>query len=990
MYNLPSILKDGVSPIYLSVNIQSLNSKFDELRMQILELVNKNVQIDAIALQEVWEIRDPLSLIIPGFQPLVCKTRTNMRGGGIGFYVKEGINFKIMDNLSPFEPKIFEALTIQLFYPSTNKSVLLTSAYRSNGIIPNVTANQQMERFSNLFDELLYNLNRKNVVSYIFIDSNIDLLNLYSDEAASFLNSIFTNGYLQNVMKCSRIQNNSKSLIDHILSSSKSSLIYSGTIISDISDHFFTFVKLNCPHEKHREKTTSVRQFSQVNLNNFKMALGGTDWSPVLNSNNVESAYDEFWSIYLALYELTFPKKKMRFNKNFNKRFQFRTNGLLISRRTKNNLYKKQIIDNSPQNVEKYKKFKQIYFKTLRAAKTLYFRKKLQDNLKNPRKTWETLNEVLGKEKSCSTIEKINIDGTTCTDKLSIANHFNRFFTRIGSDISNSIQPIAKQPEDFIQYNREIPSLNLTNTTPEHVNSVIKGLASKKSCDVYGTSTKMIKTIGDVISIPLSHIFNLSLASGEFPSKLKKCRVIPIFKSGNVLECDNYRPISLLSSISKILEKIVAEKLLHHLLSNDLLYQHQYGFLPKRSTEHNLIQIINYISEAINENMYCIGVFLDLKKAFDVCSHEILLKKLKKMGIEGVAHKWFTNYLQGRSQCVDIEGNLSDFLNLDISVIQGSTLGPILFLCYINDFWTCTAMFSVLFADDTTSLAKGPVLKDLTNFVNIELRKMANWFRANKMSVNASKTKFIIFKTQNKPVNPQDCLIVYNSNEIGHQEDPSKIYQIDRISNEGDEKHFKLLGVLLDENLSFKAHIDMLCTKISKSLYCINRVKNLLDRASLRKLYFSMVHSYLSYGINIYGCATTTSLDKLRKMQKKAIRVICNASYRAHTAPLFKELKILPLDELIKYSNVKFMHFYYLKQLPMSFNGMWITNEERNPERVLRNANDLYVPAHRLEMVKRMPLFAFPTVWNNALGNKNNRKHHAYMRELKSLLLSNL
>jgi hypothetical protein len=139
----------------------------------------------------------------------------------------------------------------------------------------------------------------------------------------------------------------------------------------------------------------------------------------------------------------------------------------------------------------------------LRAAKTLYFRKKLQDNLKNPRKTWETLNEVLGKEKSCSTIEKINIDGTTCTDKLSIANHFNRFFTRIGSDISNSIQPIAKQPEDFIQYNREIPSLNLTNTTPEHVNSVIKGLASKKSCDVYGTSTKMIKTIGDVISIPL-------------------------------------------------------------------------------------------------------------------------------------------------------------------------------------------------------------------------------------------------------------------------------------------------------------------------------------------------------------------------------------------------------------------------------------------------------------------------------------------------------
>ncbi len=173
--------------------------------------------------------------------------------------------------------------------------------------------------------------------------------------------------------------------------------------------------------------------------------------------------------------------------------------------------------------------------------------------------------------------------------------------------------------------------------------------------------------------------------------------------------------------------------------------------------------------------------------------------------------------------------------NLDISVIQGSTLGPILFLCYINDFWTCTSMFSVLFTDDTTGLAKGPVLKDLTQFVNYELQKMANWFRANKMSVNASKTKFIIFKAYNKPVNPQDCIVVYNSTEIGHPDDPNMIYPIDRISNASYEKSFKLLGILLDENLSFKSRIDLLCSKISKSLYCINILKNLLDRDSLRK-----------------------------------------------------------------------------------------------------------------------------------------------------------
>jgi retron-type reverse transcriptase len=173
----------------------------------------------------------------------------------------------------------------------------------------------------------------------------------------------------------------------------------------------------------------------------------------------------------------------------------------------------------------------------------------------------------------------------------------------------------------------------------------------------------------------------------------------------------------MLSSISKILEKIVAEKLVSHLTSNDLLYQHQYGFLPKRSTEHNLMYILDYITSALNEGMYCIGVFLDLRKAFDVCSHSILLKKLEKMGINGIALAWFKNYLSGRSQKVDINGKLSEQKEINISVIQGSILGPILFLCYINDFWTATSLFSSLFADDTTCLGKGKNLSELTVYI---------------------------------------------------------------------------------------------------------------------------------------------------------------------------------------------------------------------------------------------------------------------------------
>jgi hypothetical protein len=220
-------------------------------------------------------------------------------------------------------------------------------------------------------------------------------------------------------------------------------------------------------------------------------------------------------------------------------------------------------------------------------------------------------------------------------------------------------------------------------------------------------------------------------------------------------------------------------------LDNDLLYVHQYGFLPNRSTEHNLLQIINYISKALDEGNFCIGVFLDLKKAFDVCSHEILLKKLQKMGIRGNTYNWFKNYLSNRSQFVDINGNKSDYLNINISVIQGSILGPILFLCYINDFYTATSLFSVLFADDTTGLGKGKNLRDLTTYVNGELQKISNWFRSNKMAVNTSKTKFIVFRTRGKRIDPADCRLVFNNNEIGQIENPDLIVPVTRIYSDG-------------------------------------------------------------------------------------------------------------------------------------------------------------------------------------------------------------
>jgi len=386
-----------------------------------------------------------------------------------------------------------------------------------------------------------------------------------------------------------------------------------------------------------------------------------------------------------------------------------------------------------------------------------------------------------------------------------------------------------------------------------------------------------------------------------------------------------------------------------------------------------------------------VGKIFSYLVSFDVCSHEILFKKLKKMGIRGTAFEWFKNYLSGRTQKVDINGCLSDARELPISVLQGSILGPILFLCYINDFWKGTSLFSVLFADDTTCLAKGKTIPPLIEYANAELKKIANWFLANKMAVNTAKTKFIIFRTRGKVINNVECNPVFNSNEFGMPEDQSLIFPIERIYNEGAVTSFKLLGVLFDEFLSFDDHVNGICKKLSKSLFCINRIKNFVKKESLLMLYYAMIHPHINYCLNIYSCANKTTLNRLRLKQKEAIRIVANAGYRDHTEPLFRRLNVLPLDQLISFSVLKFMHSFKFNLLPFPFMETWITNRVRNPARNLRNADDFYVPAHNFATLKRLPFFNFPKSWNEYDSlSKLNPVPHLYLKNLKSALISNL
>ena len=517
-------------------------------------------------------------------------------------------------------------------------------------------------------------------------------------------------------------------------------------------------------------------------------------------------------------------------------------------------------------------------------------------------------------------------------------------------------------------------------------------LANKKTPDHTGVSTHFIKqTVSSFIN-PLFHIFNLSFTTGVVPAQFKMAKVIPIFKAGDKSSMDNYRPISLLSSFSKILEKLVALRIMSFLNNNDILSKWQFGFRSGHSTAHPMVHFLNKITDALNNKKHTIAIFCDLKKAFDTCDHQILLSKLKKYGVDGSELDWFKSYLTNRKQFVSVGGCSSSLLEISLGVPQGSILGPLLFLIYINDLPLSSKFLSLLFADDTTLLFTHDDIKQLTAIVNNEFRKVCEFFRTNRLVLHPDKTKFILFTRSGG--GGLDLEIFCNNNNFG-QDDPDKISPISRVNYNDDMPAVKFLGVFFDPNINFKHHIAMLKSKLSKALYALRSVKKTLNQKSLLLLYNSVFHCHLLYAVQIWSCSRSSQVNDIFKMQKKAIRIVAGMSYNSHTEPLFKKLQVLPLPDLITYTKIQFMQRFKQGFLPSSFDDTWVSNAIRNigeNDIQLRNHNQLQPIHSNLSNLDLFPLFNFPKIWQDFPDEqiKILRKTSEFDSKLKNYFLNDL
>ena len=389
---------------------------------------------------------------------------------------------------------------------------------------------------------------------------------------------------------------------------------------------------------------------------------------------------------------------------------------------------------------------------------------------------------------------------------------------------------------------------------------------------------------------------------------MKIAKVIPVYKKDDNQIFSNYRPISLLPSFSKILEKVVHKRLLHYLNIKNIISFSQYGFQPNSSTELAVLELQDRIVKSMATHKFCLGLSVDLSKAFDTLNHDILFTKLEILGIRGITLSWFKSYLSNRKQFVKFKNSNSTLCGITCGVPQGSILGPLLFLIYMNDLPTIlSSSVAILFADDTTLLIDHSNYDSLIDQTNLEVKRLYKWFCANKLSMNKNKTNYIVFHSQNKRFPPNRKQVVLNNTPIN---------EVDCI---------KFLGMHLDKHLNWKTHLTKKGNQILKVVAILAQLKHSLPQQTLRMIYTSLVLPHITYGVTAWGNEKNSEMNRINILQKKAIRQITNMPYNSHTAPLFKNLNLLTIDNLFTLNCCKLYHKvinktvrnpYFLKQLP--------------------------------------------------------------------------
>jgi len=915
----------------MHLNIHYFYPKFDEIKY----LVDQNKELDILGFCETFlnDHFEDNEFHLQNFQ--MFRKDRNSHGGGILVYVKSGIPCWRRKDL---ESDNMETLWIEIKLKN-QKSFLLCYVYRP----PSSNAD-----WNTIFEVSLEKTFLESKEIILLGDLNYNYIK--ETTVNNTWNSIISAHNLTQLVNIpTRVTATTSTIIDHVYTNKPSNIINVQVPELSFSDHFPVCFTRKCSLNNGKNplhSTIRYRSYKHFNEEQFLNDLKNQPWSVLDIYDDPDDALGYFLELFLNVMNSHLPIKEKRVKHK--QQPDWFNNEIIEAIRSRDNAKK--------QKDEMRFKYWRSRVKSLsKEAKKSFYTKTINENRKNPKLLWKNLKDLSSKSKNHDTHLINDENGEPILDSRTTAETFNEFFTNVFKSVSNSPSLLENTYEQKIVNDVKDKLSNSSFQIPEvledFVHKELKSLDETKSTGLDDIGPRILKLSFDVISRPITKMFNISLIKGKFPGKFKTAKVTPIFKKGSKLDKNNYRPISILPVLSKILERHVSNHMRDFLETHKLIFKMQSGFRKNHSCETALTAIIDDWIEAINDKKFVGTIFLDLTKAFDLVNHSLLLNKLRLYGFSGSSVQWFTSYLSNREQKVCVSGHLSSAQPVSAGVPQGSILGPLLFIMYINDLPLHTKDSSVdMFADDTTISAYGKTVLEVHNILQNNLNSIAEWCIQNSMIPNISKTKSMYLSAStNKTISD-------NLNS------PALTMHGESLAYSSTEK---LLGVYVDQHLNWKYQVEQTIKKCNSYLYLLLRIKSYLNLHS-RKLFFNAyILPHLDYCCTIWGNCSDRLIEAVIKFQKRAARIILDKDFNSPSEELFKELRWMKFPERIKYKKAILVYKSLNNSCPEYLETKFALIQT-NHYQTLRSIvnNELAVPTPRLEFSRKSLCYSGPVIWN--------------------------
>lgn len=867
------------------LNIAGALNKQGALDLAIQDIEEEGQVIQLLCLSETFiRAGDESNLTLKHFKPLCFYSRENERRGGVGILGRKDLDFeyKQLTEIQKFcQVKVFECCGIDI--PSYNTSVVCV--YR----VPLADLDTFFQKLEALLTKITKKCKTKRKI-IICGDFNIDRLKpslIHTQKLEQLL--LNYNFHLQ-IKEPTRITEQSRTCIDNIAINFQNTSSTAKVYHVGLSDHSAQI--LDFPVDiKYLPKIwyTKKRDYSKSNCQKFEECLKSLSFSEILNCNDANLAFDLLHDDLLLYHGLCFPLVTVRM-KSDNK-INWVTKGVKIASKTKRSIYRNFIHTKNTTHKRRlkihFKNYTRIFKRCIRQAQKNLNNKVIAKAENKAQATWHIINTSLGNNKPNQTIGDINFNGKTVTNPQEIANAFNYQFLNTNENTAmtgcNSVIANGINSNDSTIY--------LKPTDTYEIIRIIKMLRKSRSCGYDGLPTNIIKENAVTLATPLSHIINLSMSEGLFPSKLKISVIKPAFKKGDKGNSDNYRPIALIPIISKIFENVIYTRLTNFFAKCNILSNRQFGFRKHLSTTLAILELLEEIAICRDKRTPITAIFMDMTKAFDFVQHNLLLDKLYRYGIRGTCADWIKSYLMNRRQMTEItkycpksKSILKYQSELEVvkqGVPQGSILGPLLFLVYINDLPNITQHKITLFADDCSIVVCGNNPSTYEYELNKVFQDVNVWLANNKLKVNLNKTHFMQFYAPQGKHNVKDIHIAYDN------------VQITSV------KSIRFLGVILDSFNNWEAHVQHIVNKLSRFVFALRKLTNIASRQSALLAFHGHVMSNLRYGLILWG--NCKDIQKVFVLQKKCIRIISGAKQKDTCQPLFRQLQILTVPSMYIY-----------------------------------------------------------------------------------------